>query len=264
MPSPFPGVDPYVEAVENWSDFHARFIYLMATTLGPMIRPRYHARIERHEFTLDREEREFIPDVMVLQASARPQGNTAALAVMEADTALLVEEPLPQERQGFIQIFDKQSGNRIVTQIELLSPTNKSSKGLDQYRQKQREVLHSQVHLVEIDMLCRGLHALAVPEELLTMPTGFHSFFVSVNRYPRRDQHQVYALTLKDRLPRIRVPLSVPDPDVVLDLSAVYSRAYDEALYCDTLTYLQDPPHLRLSTEERTWLDQHPRQQGKR
>lgn len=221
MPSPFPGIDPFVEVVEGWSDFHARLIYVIVRRLGPLIRPRYHARIERWESTA-------------------------------------------QERQGFIQIFDKQSGNRIVTQIELLSPTNKSSKGLEQYRQKQNEVLNSRVHLVEIDLLCRGVHVLAVPEDLLPETAGFRQFLVSVNRHPRRDQHKVYRFTLRDRLPRVHIPLSAPDPDVVLDLSAVYTRVYDEALYCDTLHYQIEPPQLRLTAQERAWLDQHLREQGRR
>ena len=233
MPSPFPGVDPYIEAVENWSDFHARFVYVIARTLGPLIRERYHARIGNHEFQFENE-------------------------------IQLLENPQLQERQGFIQIFDRQSDNRLVTQIEVLSPTNRSSLGWDQYRQKQGEILHSQAHLVTIDLLCQGLHALIVQVDRLLQSPGFRGFYIDVNRNPFRNRDEVYPFTLKDRLPLIRIPLADPDPDVVLDLPAVYTRVYDEALYCDTLDYRQDPPHLRLSQEERSWLDQHLRQQGKR
>ena len=46
MPSPFPGMDPFIESQE-WGDFHHSAIDVMRELLTPRLRGRYAARIER-------------------------------------------------------------------------------------------------------------------------------------------------------------------------------------------------------------------------
>ena len=48
MPSPFPGMNPYLEQEDVWHDFHERFIPLAATLLGAQLRPRYIVKIDEH------------------------------------------------------------------------------------------------------------------------------------------------------------------------------------------------------------------------
>src|SRR5262249_18498828 len=235
MPSPFPGVDPYIEATGLWSDLHSRFIAFLASYLVPLIRPRYYPQIEKRVTVLGPDPRTIIPDVGVLErggADAGPAGG-ASVAVAEAAVPVLVEEPEEEVRQGLIQIRDRTSGDRVVTQIEMLSPDNKSGRGRDKYLRKQEEILASEVHLVEIDLLRRGLHTIAVPEDLLRERVTDWDFLVSVNRSPSRWRHEVYPFRLPDPLPRIRLPLLSPDPDVVVDLQAVYNRCYDESPYAE-------------------------------
>jgi hypothetical protein len=50
MPSPFPGMNPYLEQDDVWHDFHERFIPLVATLLGGQLRPRYIVKIDEHIF----------------------------------------------------------------------------------------------------------------------------------------------------------------------------------------------------------------------
>ena len=58
------------------------------------------------------------------------------------------------------------AGNRVVTIIEFLSPSNKSpGSDREQYLRKQREVCSSEANLVEIDLNRFGIHALAFPLE---------------------------------------------------------------------------------------------------
>jgi hypothetical protein len=45
MPSPFPGMDPFIEG-QVWEDFHHRFIDEIAVAITPSLRPRYVARVE--------------------------------------------------------------------------------------------------------------------------------------------------------------------------------------------------------------------------
>lgn len=47
MPSPFPGMDPYIEGPGIWQDFHSDFAAEIRTALNRTIRPRYIAAISR-------------------------------------------------------------------------------------------------------------------------------------------------------------------------------------------------------------------------
>lgn len=45
MSSPFPGMDPYIEDPEVWSDFHNRVADEISSRLNTTIQPRYVARL---------------------------------------------------------------------------------------------------------------------------------------------------------------------------------------------------------------------------
>ena len=44
MPSPFPGMDPYLEEPRRWPDVHQSLITYIRDALQPAVRPRYFAR----------------------------------------------------------------------------------------------------------------------------------------------------------------------------------------------------------------------------
>jgi len=46
MPSPFPGMDPYLEDPAFWPDFHARFLYNWSDALADLLPEQYEARID--------------------------------------------------------------------------------------------------------------------------------------------------------------------------------------------------------------------------
>lgn len=266
MPSPFPGVDPYIEAEENWQGLHVRLATYIAAALNPLVRPRYFVDIERREQVVEENSRHDIgPDNVILRMSDHPLSATAT-ALAESDTAVIVPRALEVPvKQRVVRIFDRKDGRkRVVTQIEILSPENKTRRGRDEYGVKQAELLASDVHLVEIDLLRKGLFTVAADEEQLRQRVPHWHFLVSVNRHPERTQDEVYPFTLRDRLPRVRIPLLAPDQDVILDLPAVYNRAYDEGPYRDLLDYSRDPPGFPLSPDERAWVAQHLRAQGLR
>jgi hypothetical protein len=50
MPSPFPGMNPYLEKEDVWSDFHNRFIIAAAEAIGPQVRPAYIVKIDQNVF----------------------------------------------------------------------------------------------------------------------------------------------------------------------------------------------------------------------
>lgn len=214
----FPGMDPYLEDPQTWTGIHSRMIVYLADWLQPILRPRYLPAVEERAFVQGPQELEI--------------------------------------HESYVEILDRQSGHRMVTVVEVLSPTNKfPGPGQGSYLAKQREVRASQAHLVEIDLLRAGHHVLAVPEWAARGAGSYH-YLVCVNRAEgKRDQFELYPRTVRERLPRLRVPLAAGDRDVVLDLQAVLTQTYEAGSYRERLHYDRAcvPP---LAPVDQAWADQ--------
>ncbi len=263
MPSPFPGMDPYLEDPAIWPDLHQRLVTYSADALQPRLRPRYHARIGERLYVLP-PHRAIYPDVSVIHrqpvpAPAQPSGT----AVVAPDTPVVFSVPPQEVREPFIEIIDLARGGRVVTIIEVLSPANKTpGEGHDLYLRKQKEVLGSDTHLVEIDLLRQGEHTVAVPFPYLA-PYRPRHYVVCISRADRREQFEVYFFNVRQRMPRIAIPLQKPDPDVVLDLQAVFEQCYKHGAYEDLVDYAK-PPTSPLAPEDAEWADERLRQKGLR
>jgi hypothetical protein len=178
------------------------------------------------------------------------------VAVMDADEPVVIKDPVLEVHQRNLAILDNENEQAIVSVIELVSPNNKyEGPGRDSYLAKQREVRESQTHLVEIDLLRTGRHALAVSESR-AREHGPYDYLACVNRaVGERDEFDLYPRTLRERLPRLRVPLGGKDPDVVLDVQAALEQAYHDACYEERIDYAK-PCHPRLSPEDQAWANQ--------
>lgn len=206
----FPGMDPYLEDNRFWSGLHASLIVYIRDILQPRLRPRYIAAIEERVF-VEGPDREIRPDVMILKS--RKSRGSRCVAVMEADAPVEVRVPIEPTHESYVTILDLRAGQRVVTVIEVVSPTNKyAGPGRNSYLAKQHEVLTSDVHLVEIDLLRQGPHVLAVPEHVARERASFE-YLTSVNRSEGfRETFELYPTNLRDRLPRVRIPLADDDP----------------------------------------------------
>lgn|SRR5262245_25947649 len=249
----FPGMDPYLEDPQLWTGVHTSLVVYIRDQLQPLLRPRYIAAIEERVF-VEGPDREIIPDIWLRRGeSARQQGG---LALAEGDAPEVVRVPLLEVHEAYLEILDRQSGLQVVTVIEVVSPTNKyAGPGRDSYLEKQREVLASQAHLVEIDLLRTGPHVLTVSQSA-ARGRGAYDYLMCVNRAKEpRDEYELYRRSLRGRLPRIRIPLAKGDPDVMLDLQAALERAYEAGRYADRLNYGVPcvPP---LSPEDQAWANE--------
>jgi len=260
MPGPLPGMDPYLEDPARWPDVHQSLITYIRDALQPQVRPRYYARMGERVYTLT-PPRAMYPDVLLVQRAhwepATAYAGEERLQATEAETLLdapIVLTLLPVEhREPFVEIVHSAS-DKVVTVIEVLSPANKAAgQGHRLYRSKQQAILDSLTHLIEIDLLSTGLPTVAIPEEgLAYLPP--HRYLVSVWRAPDPRRFEAYPVPLSRRLPRLHIPLQEPDPDVGLDLQAVFAQCYDNGGYVDLIDY-QQPPPAPLSPEETAWLD---------
>jgi hypothetical protein len=159
-------------------------------------------------------------------------------------------------REVFIEILPVGDESRVITVIEVLSPSNKGAgrAGRALYLTKQQELFESQTHLIEIDLLRRGEHTVVVPRERL-VSRGNWDYFVCLHRGKQGNRCEVWPVTVRQSLPRIHVPLADGDPDVVLDLQAVFNRCYDEGAYARCLDYRREPTP-PLQGEDGMWVDE--------
>jgi hypothetical protein len=259
MPSPFPGMDPYLEHPRRFPTLHGGLIITIQEALQPRLPEPYYASNSERVW-LEYSQRYVEPDVSVLLPGGGPRGGVAVAAAPAEPVVVTVEPVLHQERrEALLEIYAGVGEEaRLVTSIEVLSPTNKApgERGRDLYLSKQRELLDGQTHLVEIDLLRGGQHATAVPRDLAVARAGPFDYHVAVHRFDLPTDYFVYPIRLGQGLPRIVIPLLPGDPDVPLDLQAAFDRAYDIGPYRRAIRYGRDPIVPPLPADQEEWAAQ--------
>lgn len=250
MPSPFPGMDPYLEQEVLWHDFHERFIPAAAAHLAAQVLPRYIVLIDENVYLHDLlpGESRLVgrPDLPVAgNPNPSAVATVAAAGILEAPVQVLMPEQ-DVEREAFLGVRDRLS-RELVAVIELLSPSNKRpGENREQYLAKRSSLLNGSAHLVEIDLLRGG-----PPLPARDRPACTYSVLVS--RSERRPRADFWPIGLRDPLPTVPVPLRAGEGDARLDLRAILDRVYDESGYQFYL--YQRPPDPRLLGDDAAWAD---------
>jgi hypothetical protein len=251
MPSPFPGMDPYLEGY-LWPDVRSALASKIRQQLTPLLRPKYIARLEVYRVEDPFPEGEIgitYPDVEVLEAQSQPQSRPANSRATTVITPPSLTLPVPETlevRVTTVEIRDA-ARNRLVTSVEILSPVNKREPGLTAYRQKRRRLYEASVHLLEIDLLRRGTRPFA-QRRLPPVP-----YCIALTRAGAK-HIEIWPVPLASPLPVVPIPLQPPDEDVPLDLRAALRDIYDEAAYDLSLNYNEPPPPPAFSAEESGWI----------
>lgn len=258
MPSPFPGMDPYLESPERWPGAHNTYITFLSVALNQALPLPYVADVQEH-LRIVPSQRDMYPDISVRQhaATAPDSEHTGAVAVLPdvADAPLVVELLPTEPPETYIEVIDVQDDRRVVATIEVLSHDNKrtASAGGRLYRRKQEELLSSRSHLIEIDLLRAGDHSVAVPKESLEDRIPW-DYVVSSHRGGEYLRYEVWLATVRERLPRVLIPLDPGVAPVPLDLQAALDACYDGGAYARKIDYGRDPvPPLR--SEDALWAD---------
>ena len=264
MKSPFPGMDPYLEA--RWSDVHGRLVGLISEAIQPHLPRSLRARMEERVL-LETVENEplgaYRPDIAIVQTSRD------ALELLAADAAVATVEPVAIEFYDapqvdrFIHIIDTTNGNRVVTAIEVLSPWNKGpGPGNKDYRRKIDDYARAEVNVVEIDLLREPARGRMRVTEAEIPPDRRSSYVACVCYQQNPNRWYAYPMSLREPLPRIPIPLRQTDPAIGLDLQPVIEHAYLAGGH-DDIDYRKpaDPP---LQGEDAVWADQLLKAAGKR
>jgi hypothetical protein len=224
MPSPFPGMDLYLEDEALWPVFHHQFVQSLHQILQPSLIDRYRARINQRHYVTEQ-----------------------ALF-----TSVLREE----HHEDYIEIRQKSDG-RLITLVDAVSPANKlTPAGRAAYLAKRCECKNAKANLVEVDLVLQGQPMLEYSRDGL--PDW--DYAVTVTRSTQPERFEIYTATLQKKLPRFRLPLAPDDRDTVLDLHTAFTRCYDQGGFASKIDYRKDPS-TPLNDEDRQWLHEILRQQ---
>lgn len=241
MKSPFPGMDPYIEGSANWADFHQSLIVELKRALVRAVPERYIVRgdyrsvIEMVE-TEGRKDHSFLPDVSVHRKRRRPRtGTETVLAGHSATSAPLALRAFVTEefRESFVEILDREEGERLVTCVEVLSPSNKASGSTsrDQYLRKRQALLLGSANLVELDLL-RGGQRMPMLDPWPDSP-----YVLMVARVRADHRCDVWPAFSTEPLPAVPFPLREPGPDILIDLQSILDGIYQEFHFERMLDY---------------------------
>jgi hypothetical protein len=249
MKSPFPGMDPYIEYCGLWADFHTKLIGEIERDLAVRLPERYFIQTGERSYvvlagTEGKEEKPFYPDLGLEAAEAKPARKGRGVAVAEPETvddAVTMRAFIDEHfRENFIEIYESDPEVRLVTCIEVLSPSNKrrGSEGWEQYLRKRNALLLGSANLVEIDLL-RGGQRLPMVE-----PWPNSAYYLLVGRQSRVPFCKVWQAHCHHPLPEITIPLASPDPDIPLSLGPLIEAVYERSRYARRIDYARplEPP----------------------
>ena len=254
MPSPFPGMDPYLES--HWGDVHTSLTTYARDQLRDKLPGDLRARIQEYVHLRQDDEQpkqRWAPDVRIVQppsgtVSRPPADESGALA-----TRPLIVPFLTEWTERWIEIQDAHSGD-LITSIEFLSPGNKQTREQrDAFHKKQKDLLQAGVNLVEIDLLRRGDWALTIPENEVP-DSHAYPYRISVIRAQRPKFAECYPTSLRSPLPVINIPLRTGERDVLLELQPLISAAWERGDYAD-IDYSKAPcPRFR--PDDEAWIEE--------
>jgi Protein of unknown function (DUF4058) len=249
MPSPFPGMDPYAEGW-IWGDFHLSFVTALRAQLNARLPKRYVANAELYIWREDPADKDRMsvvgPDSYVADRGGnRSSESPVAVATLTPPVTTVLTRRETKHR--YLRIVESQD-RRVVTVIEVLSPSNKTASSMgDADRLKRDEYIAGGLNLVEIDLLRAGIRPpLGDPSPPVT------DYYVLVNRASDRPRLGIWPFSVRETLPQVPVPIDDGVPDLILELRPALDRVYDEGRYADQLDYSVPPP-IPLREPDATW-----------
>jgi hypothetical protein len=247
MKSPFPGMDPFIEARGLWTDFHDSLVAELRGILNAQLPERYHALVSERTYIevvepVEGSSTEHLikPDVRIDERSdllpepaaweSRAVGSSVAVEPLLMHPQLNVEEVEP-----YVEVHDSDDGDRVVSCIEVMSPSNKrpGSPGWGEYERKRQLMFRGAANFVEIDLLRGG------KRRPMREPWPNSPYYILVLRRAEAPQCHVYQAHVTQPLPAIPIPLSPPDADSMVNLQIAVDTVLDRSRYQRRLRYTE-------------------------
>jgi hypothetical protein len=166
-----------------------------------------------------------------------------------SEQALFTSIIREQHKEDFIEIRQK-SDRKLITLIDIVSPTNKMRKeGRDSYLETRKAAQSCKASIVEIDLVLQGQPMLEYSRDGLPE----WDYAITVERSTQPGRFEIYTTTMRKRLPRFKIPLASDDRDLVHDLQQTFGKCFDESNFGAKIDYKRDPA-LKLDDDDRKWI----------
>lgn len=248
----FPGMDPWLEHPDLWPDVHNSLITAIRDELMPKVLPRYVVRVESRATVLSGLDVDLLyrPDLSVRTATVAGPGNGAGVAIAEPPKSkpfhVVVSIEEDEIEETFLTIQEL-SDRKLVTVIEVLSPTNKKTRDARaEYLTKRRCFIRSNVNFVEIDLLRSGE---PMPVRNCALQNDYR---VLVCRPRLGRTAELYGFSYTTLIPDIPIPLLPGEVEPTLELNRVLHSLIDRARYDLSIDY-RLPPEPPLRPEDEPW-----------
>lgn len=254
--NPFPGMNPYLEDPTLWRGVHNNLNTYFSAQLNRALPSAFVARVEERVYVVQ-DERDIYPDFSIYRrpdVPVRPVSGGGTATLVRPSPGFSVHVEPAEVRERFIEIREARN-DHVVTVIEIISPANKANPaGREAYWRKQSEVLNSDVHLLEIDLLRSGPYILAVPENRVRNVAPRWDYLFCLHRGTERYRYTFWPVTVRERLPIVPVPLTEEAGEVSFDIQESINRLYDEGAFDRSLHYNEEPVP-PLEGDDADWLD---------
>ena len=221
--NPFPGMNPFFE--QEWQDAHTMLSAYMRDALQERLPGDLVSRAEEEVVAIgaDIQPATFRPDIVVKQPwEDSGTGGVAVAARVRAPTATLPTRIfIDDEVERRIEIQDE--SGRLVTVIELLSPSKDDEAARERYRNKRRTLFSGGVNVVEIDLVRKGVSVF--PDEVRALARAHAApYGVCVFCASHLKEREAYIIGLRDHLPVISIPLRPTDAEIALELQPLIDQ----------------------------------------
>ena len=259
MPSPFPGMDPYLEEPRRWGGVHHLLITAIHDALNTALPEGFFAEVEQYvlieEDDPESDDRPsprnpdvFIPDSGSVPNTTKARGSST-LGLLDPPTSIVTLKLQPL-RKSYRILVQTQDGRGIITAIELLSPSNKTpGPNREAYLAKRNEFLGAGTNLMELDLLRDGDRLpMGKPRPAIA------DYYFLVSEAVARPKTSVWAFSVRESIPVIPVHLTSAYDPVPLNLRQALDRVYDGGRYSQKLDYSKPctPP---LNGPDRDWAN---------
>ncbi|MEO0755977.1 MAG: DUF4058 family protein [Cyanobacteria bacterium J06648_16] len=241
-------MNPYLEHPSLWPEVHGGLIEEMLRTLNRSITPKYRAAMEQRVY----QDALLIgiPDVTVSEQSQKRYVKTSqSMAVLSRPERVSI--PIVEKiKERYLEVREVAT-NRVITVVEILSPTNKrEGEGRSQYLRKRQAVLGGQSHFIEIDLLRNGTP--------MPVKGGRQSSYqILVSRSDERPIAERYPFNLREHIPIFSLPLLPEDDEPVVNLKDIIDRTCEGHALDLSIAYSR-PPVPPLNEADWQWIQSLP------
>lgn len=230
----------------RWHGFHNLYLAELFKALRIELIPKgYDVRLEEtvQIQRLGEKSQLYRPDLLINRLYSTSLPPSSQPRVTREPTIFLYEDLEETDTDMTAIVVRKNSDDKPITWIELLSPTNKAPYGhFSDYQSNRAHIYTSGICFIELDFIHTQPPSLPLlPNYSAQDPRAlpFHINVFEPHMNGKNERILNYSFGVADKIPTIPIPLDTNDW-LIFDFNQPYQKMFDEALYGFDIDYTTD------------------------